>query len=85
MHALGQAERCLDTLEPPSESAAVSKARLHLGPARTRLEYSEPEEVLLRLPAAMETVLRACSAASDAIRARHFPSGAPTSWAGESL
>ncbi|MBC7551860.1 MAG: hypothetical protein H7269_13400 [Cellulomonas sp.] len=75
----------MDVLEPPSESAAVSKARLHLGPARTRLAYSEPEEVLLRLPAAMETVQRACSAASDAIRRRHFPSGAPTTRVGEAL
>ena len=85
VHALSQAERRLDALEPPSESAAVSKVRLHLGPARTRLAHSEPEEVLLRLPVATETVLRACSAASDAIRARHFPSGAPTTRVGEAL
>ena len=85
VHALGQAERCLDALEPPSESATVHKARLHLGHARTSLEYSSPEESLQRLPAKMETVQRACSAASDAIRSRYFPSGAPTTWVGEAL
>ncbi|WP_407344052.1 alpha-E domain-containing protein [Pengzhenrongella phosphoraccumulans] len=85
VHALGQAERCLDALEPPSESATVSSARLYLGHARTSLEYAAPEDVLHRLPAKMETVQRACSAASDAIRARYFPSGAPTTWVGEAL
>ena len=85
VHALGQAERCLDALEPPSEGASVSAARLHLGHARTSLEYSSLEDILERLPAKMEIVQRACSAASDATRARYFPSGAPTVWVGEAL
>jgi len=85
VHALGQAERCLDALEPPSEGASVSTARLHLGHARTSLEYSSLDDILERLPAKMEIVQRACSAASDATRARYFPSGAPTVWVGEAL
>ena len=58
---------------------------LHLGHARTSLEYSSLEDILERLPAKMEIVQRACSAASDATRARYFPSGAPTVWVGEAL
>lgn len=85
VHALGQAERCLDALEQPNEGASVNDARLHLGHARTILEYSSLDDLLVRLPAKMETVQRACSAASDAIRTRYFPSGAPTVWVGEAL
>lgn len=85
VHALGQAERCLDALAGPSERAVVDDARLHLGHARTSLEYRPVQEVLERLPAKMETVQRACSAASDAIKSRYFPAGAPVSWVGEAL
>ena len=42
-------------------------------------------EVLDDLPREMELVQRACSAASDAIRGRYFPSGAELTWVGEAL
>ena len=85
VHALAEAEGCLAVLEPPSERAVVDAARMHLGHARTSLEYRPLDDVLARLPAKMETVQRACSAASDAVRARYFPSRATTTWVGEAL
>jgi hypothetical protein len=52
---------------------------------RTNLEYRPLHEVLDNLPKEMEKVQRACSAASDAIRGRYFPSVAETTWVGEAL
>jgi hypothetical protein len=52
---------------------------------RTNLEYRPLIEVLDKLPKEMERVQRACSAASDAIRGRYFPSGSATNWVGEAL
>lgn len=83
--ALNQAEACLSALEPVAERAALDEARRHIGFVRTGLEYRPFAEVLEALPHEMEQVQRACSAASDAIRGRYFPSGAATSWVGEAL
>jgi uncharacterized alpha-E superfamily protein len=83
--ALGQAEECLAALEPVSNRASVDDALRHLGHARSSLEYRPLIEVLDGLPDEMERVQRACSAASDAIRARYFPSGHVTNWVGEAL
>ena len=82
--ALNQAEACLTALEPISDRASVDDARRHIGFVRTSLEYRPVMDVLDELPDEMERVQRACSAASDAIRGRYFPSDA-TTWVGEAL
>ena len=83
--ALNQAEACLAALEPAADRAAVDDARRHIGHVRANLEYRPLIEVLDALPKEMERVQRACSAASDAIRGRYFPSGSATNWVGEAL
>ncbi|GHS89234.1 alpha-E domain-containing protein [Cellulomonas hominis] len=91
VYALGQAETCLAALEPVTERGGIGtvgsldEARRHLGHARTSLEYRPLGEVLDSLPQEMERVQRACSAASDAIRGRYFPSGHLTTWVGEAV
>lgn len=85
VHALNQAQACLDALEAPGQDVFAITARRSLGHARTGLEYAEPADVVGRLPEHMESVQRACAAASDAVRARYFPSGAVTTWVGSML
>jgi uncharacterized alpha-E superfamily protein len=85
VYALGQAEACLSGLEPVSDRASVDEARRQIGHVRTSLEYRPLIDVVDDLPREMERVQRACSAASDAIRMRYFPSGLVTSWVGEAL
>lgn len=85
VHALGVAEGCLSGLEPVSDRASVDEARRHIGHVRTSLEYRPLIDILDDLPREMELVQRACSAASDAIRMRYFPSGLVTNWVGEAL
>jgi uncharacterized alpha-E superfamily protein len=82
VHALGQAEECLTALDGRD---GIEEAVRHLGHARTSLEYRPLSEVLDALPAEMERVQRACSAASDAIRRRYFPSGSITTWVGKAV
>ena len=82
VHALGQAQRCLDALENDPGQPVVDDARRPLGHARTSLEYGNLPEILDRLPDQMTMVQLACSAASDAIRSRYFPSGSVTQWTG---
>jgi uncharacterized alpha-E superfamily protein len=82
VHALGQAEACLEGLDPMRDHAGVDDARMRIGEARAGLEYRRLSELLDELPAQMERVQRSCSAASDAIRARYFPAGAVTTWMG---
>lgn len=83
--ALNQAEASLAALEPVVDRATLDDARRHIGHVRTSLEYRPLAEVLADLPHEMERVQRACSAASDAIRGRYFPSVAETNWVGEAL
>lgn len=83
VHALGQAEECLTALDPGRDG--VQEAVRHLGHARTSLEYRPLTEVLDALPSEMARVQRACSAASDAIRRRYFPSGSITTWVGKAV
>ena len=86
LYALQQAEECLEVLAPAPERVGVSDRRpARLGRARTSLEYRPLEEVLSDLPAEMEKVQQACSAASDAVARRYFPRPATTSWRGEEV
>ena len=82
VHALGQAQACLDALDPAVGKASISGARRTLGHARTTLEYGALPDLIDQLPAQMLAVQRACSSASETIRQRYFPSGALTQWAG---
>ncbi len=87
--ALTQADECLAALEPvadrASSRATIDDARRHIGRVRTSLEYRPLADVLVSLPAEMQHVQRACSAASDAVRGRYFPALAATTWVGENL
>jgi uncharacterized alpha-E superfamily protein len=81
LHALAQAEECLEELAPATERVGVSdRARRKLGLARTSLEFRRLEEILADLPEEMEKVQRACSDASVAIAGRYFPRAVTTSW-----
>jgi uncharacterized alpha-E superfamily protein len=81
LHALFQAEECLEELAPALERVGVSDhGRRLLGRARTSLEYRSLEEVLADLPEEMEKVQRACSAASEAVARRYFPRAVTTAW-----
>lgn len=84
VHALGQAHTCLDALDPAGghEGHGADDARRTLGHARTTLEYGVLPDLVENLPAHMVTVQRACARASELVRARYFPSGALTQWAG---
>lgn len=83
--ALDQAEQCLADLEPVDDRTAADEARRHIGLVRMNLEYRPLADVLAGLPHEMEQVQRACSAASDAIRGRYFPTAPTTTWVGELL
>ncbi|PJI93347.1 alpha-E domain-containing protein [Luteimicrobium subarcticum] len=86
VHALDAAEDCLRLLEPTADRRGVTNdARRELARMRATLEYSPVGETLEVLPVAMEDVQRCCSEASDAIKARYFPSAAATTWMGEAL
>jgi uncharacterized alpha-E superfamily protein len=87
LFALQRAERCLDEISPREtrRSASEDDARRILGRARSGLEFRPLGDLLAGLPDEMEHVQLACSAASDAVRGRYFPSPASTAWVGELL
>ena len=81
LHALAQAEECLEELAPAVDRVGVSDTgRRLLGRARTSLEYRSLAEVMEDLPEEMEKVQRACSATSDAVARRYFPRAVTTAW-----
>jgi len=82
VHALGQAESCLQALDPLRDQTGLDEARMRIGRARTGLEYRRLSDVLEELPQQMERVQRSCTAASDAIRSRYFPANGITTWTG---
>jgi uncharacterized alpha-E superfamily protein len=86
LHALMQAEECLEELAPAMERVGVSdRGRRKLGRARTSLEYRRLEEVIADLPEEMEKVQLACSDASEAIAGRYFPRVVTTAWLEEEV
>lgn len=91
VYALERAERCLRELEPAGadeagdRSGEIGDARRRLGFVRSSLEFRPSAEIMANLPAEMESVQRACSAASDLVRSRYFPSAAQVTWVGEAL
>ncbi len=82
VHALGQAQSCLDSLDPTAARAPLDDVRRTLGYARTTLEFGELDDLVDNLPEVMLTVQRACAGASSLIRERYFPTGALTHWTG---
>jgi len=81
LHALMQAEECLEELAPALERVGVSdRGRRKLGRARTSLEYRRLEEIIADLPEEMEKVQLACSDASEAVASRYFPRAVTTAW-----
>ncbi|GAB3602827.1 alpha-E domain-containing protein [Kineococcus gypseus] len=81
VHALESAEACLEALEPqPRRAGYAADARRVLGRARTRLEFSSPEQLLEDLHAQMRAVQEACSQASLAVGERFFPLAGAVSW-----
>jgi uncharacterized alpha-E superfamily protein len=86
MYALQRAERCLGEISPgEARRSTEGDAQRILGRSRSGLEFRPLDELLDGLPEEMEAVQRACSAASDAIRSRYFPSPISTAWVGEQL
>jgi uncharacterized alpha-E superfamily protein len=86
LHALTEAEECLEALAPTTERAGMADAaRRPIGQARTRLEYSDAATLLDELPAHLRALQRACAAASAAITARYFDQTSPVAWAHEGV
>ncbi|BDZ43192.1 hypothetical protein GCM10025865_24910 [Paraoerskovia sediminicola] len=87
VHALETADSVLRDLEPAVARRGIAdEARREIGIVRNRLEYRPLEDVLADLPEEMEQVQLACSRASDAVKAKYFPSAtAATMWVGEAL
>jgi uncharacterized alpha-E superfamily protein len=86
LHALTEAEECLEALAPATERAGMADpARRPVGQARTRLEYADAAALLDELPAHLLALEQACAAASAAITARYFDQTMPVTWAHEEV
>jgi uncharacterized alpha-E superfamily protein len=86
LHALTEAEECLEALAPSTERAGMAdEARRPVGQARTRLEYSDVATLLDDLPGHLRALQRACAAASAAVTARYFDQTTPVTWAHEGV
>ena len=86
LHALTEAEECLEALAPATERAGMADpARRPVGQARTRLEYADAATLLDELPPHLRALQRACAAASAAITARYFDQTTPVAWAHEGV
>ncbi len=86
LHALTEAEECLQALAPATERAGMADAaRRPVGQARTRLEYADAAILLDDLPAHLRALQRACAAASAAVTARYFDQTTPVTWAHEGV
>jgi uncharacterized alpha-E superfamily protein len=86
LHALTEAEECLEALAPATERAGMADpARRPVGQARTRLEYADATHLLDELPTHLLALQRACASASAAITARYFDQTMPVTWAHEGV
>lgn len=84
LYSVTRAEECLREIDPRLGRAGVNDAAQRLlGQIRSEFEYRPVIEMLDDLPAHMEEVQAVCSAASDAIRQRYFPTSAVPVWIGE--
>ncbi len=79
--ALCLAEECLAALSPSvGRSGIEDEARRILGRARTDLEFCHTHELLKDLPARLNEVQMACSAAHGAISERYFRYSRAVEW-----
>jgi uncharacterized alpha-E superfamily protein len=86
LHALTEAEECLEALAPATERAGMADpARRPVGQARTRLEYADAATLLDDLPHHLLALQRACASASAAVTARYFDQTMPVTWAHEGV
>jgi uncharacterized alpha-E superfamily protein len=86
LHALTEAEECLEALAPTTERAGMADAaRRPIGQARTRLEYADAATLLDELPSHVRALQRSCASASAAITARYFDQTSPVAWAHEGV
>jgi uncharacterized alpha-E superfamily protein len=86
LHALTEAEECLEALAPATERAGMADpARRPIGQARTRLEYADAATLLEDLPTHLRSLQRACATASAAVTARYFDQTMPVAWAHEGV
>jgi uncharacterized alpha-E superfamily protein len=86
LHALTEAEECLEALSPATERAGMADAaRRPVGQARTRLEYADANALLNDLSEHLLALQRACAAASAAVTARYFDQTMPVTWAHEAV
>jgi uncharacterized alpha-E superfamily protein len=84
LFSVTRAEQCMRDIEPRNDRVGVSDQALRLlGQIRSELEFRPIAEILEDLPRHMDNVQLATSAASEAIRARYFPTNAAPSWVRE--
>jgi len=84
IHSIQVAEMCMSAIDPVADRVGHSNTVLRaLGRIRNDLEYSPITEILAELPAHMQGVQAVTREASEAIRARFFPTQAEPSWIGE--
>ena len=84
IHSIARAEKCMSAIEPVADRVGHSNTVLRaLGRIRNDLEYRPIGEILNELPDHMERVQKVTREASEAIRARFFPTHAEPNWIGE--
>jgi uncharacterized alpha-E superfamily protein len=81
LHSLVTAEECLRALNPgPVRMGMDDPARRPVGRLRTRLEYSERQQLAGQLPELLEALQQACVQACEAIATQYFQYEASVAW-----
>jgi uncharacterized alpha-E superfamily protein len=84
IYSISRAEDCMRSIDPSEDRVGHSNEVLRaLGRIRNDLEYRPIAEILGELPAHMDQVQKVAREASEAIRARFFPTQAERNWVGE--
>jgi len=82
--ALVQAETCLAELDPTAGRTGVDdQARRLLGRARTDLEFRVADDLLVDLPALLDSLQQTCSQVGDAVSRRYFHHAGALAWSAE--
>lgn len=84
IYSIQTAEACMSAIDPRADRVGHSNTVLRaLGQIRNDLEYRPIGEILGELPQHMQAVQKVTREASEAIKARFFPTQAEPSWIGE--
>ena len=84
IYSIQAAEDCMSAIDPRADRVGHSNTVLRaLGQIRNDLEYRRISEILSELPEHMDRVQKVTREASEAIKARFFPTQAEPSWIGE--